>query len=138
MKKKQSIYRVLDANYNRVREGLRVCEDISRFFLENDVLAAAYKTIRHKVTKLILLMPAAYRSIVLTRDSENDCGKTSFMPGGKKSSVQDVFLRNIKRAEEATRVIEEFTKMLDEKIAFQFQKLRFSIYDLEKKTITKL
>ncbi|MFC1809318.1 thiamine-phosphate pyrophosphorylase [Candidatus Omnitrophota bacterium] len=136
--KKSSGYRVLDANYNRLREALRVCEDVNRFVLSSNALAISCKRLRHRVTKLILSMPITYREIVSTRDSENDCGRRSFMMDKKKEHIRDVFIRNVKRAEEATRVIEEFTKLIDVKIAFQFQKIRFGIYDLEKKTIAKL
>jgi thiamine-phosphate pyrophosphorylase len=138
MKSTKAIYRVLDANYNRLREALRVCEDVSRFVIASNVLAQTYKRLRHRVTRLVLKMPLAYRGVVLSRDSENDCGRTSFIRGVQKSSIMDVFLRNVKRAEEATRVIEEFTKLLDERLAFEFQKVRFNIYDLEKETIAKL
>jgi thiamine-phosphate pyrophosphorylase len=138
MKSTKAIYRVLDANYNRLREALRVCEDVSRFVITSNALAQTYKRLRHRVTALVLKMPLAYRGVVASRDSENDCGRTSFLRGRKQGSVADVFLRNIKRAEEATRVIEEFTKLIDERLAFEFQKVRFSVYDLEKKTIAKL
>ncbi len=137
MKVHKGVYRVLDANYNRLREALRVCEDIARFILDIPTTAQAYKRLRHQVTRHVLKMPLSYHGIVRSRDSENDCGRTSFVYGGKNCSVLDVFLRNTKRAEEATRVIEEFTKLIDERLAFCFQKIRFTIYDLEKKTITK-
>ena len=93
---------------------------------------------RHSVTKHVLSLPAAYSTIVASRDSENDCGRRSFIVSNNESSVKEVFIRNIKRAEEATRVIEEFSKLIDHNIACQFQKIRFTIYDLEKKTIAKL
>ena len=32
---KQDLLRIIDANLNRSREGLRVCEEISRFVLED-------------------------------------------------------------------------------------------------------
>ena len=138
MRRVQLLYRILDANFNRAREGLRVCEEVSRFVLDDTKLASSFKRLRHSVTKHVLSLPASYSTIVASRDSENDCGRRSFVAGKKKSSVKEVFIRNIKRAEEATRVIEEFSKLIDQKVAAQFQKIRFTIYDLEKKTIAKL
>jgi len=138
MRQARPLYRILDANFNRAREALRVCEEVSRFVLSNAPLAASFKRLRHAVTKHLLALPASYRTIVASRDSEGDCGRRSFIVDKKKSSVKEVFIRNVKRAEEATRVIEEFSKLIDHNIAYQFQKIRFSIYDLEKKTIAKL
>ena len=134
----QKIFRVLDVNFNRTSEALRVCEDVARFIIDDARIAASYKALRHKIAKNILALPVHYRAIVLARDSETDCGRNSFLIDKEKESVVDVFVKNIKRAGEAIRVIEEFTKLIDKKGAFQFQKIRFAVYVLEKKTIKKL
>ena len=48
------LLRIIDANLNRAREGLRVCEDISRFALGDKTATRALKSIRHGATDLIL------------------------------------------------------------------------------------
>ncbi|HQQ88513.1 MAG TPA: hypothetical protein PLA72_10985, partial [Smithellaceae bacterium] len=47
------IRRVLDANFNRVKEGLRVCEDVCRFVYDDRRLARVFKETRHTVTALM-------------------------------------------------------------------------------------
>ena len=49
-----NLLRIIDANLNRAREGLRVCEDIARFSLQNKGAAKTLKTIRHGATNLVL------------------------------------------------------------------------------------
>ena len=40
--------RIIDANLNRMGEGLRVLEDAARFLLNNAVLSEELKTLRHE------------------------------------------------------------------------------------------
>ncbi|MBC22660.1 MAG: thiamine phosphate synthase, partial [Phycisphaerae bacterium] len=47
----QPLMRVIDANANRAREGLRVLEDAARFCLEDVQLTTQAKTLRHRVTE---------------------------------------------------------------------------------------
>ena len=46
-------YRVIDANINRAKEGLRVVEDICRFILDNEQLTDKIKHNRHILTQAI-------------------------------------------------------------------------------------
>ena len=41
--------RLLDANLNRIGEGLRLLEDISRFIINDASLSAALKSMRHEI-----------------------------------------------------------------------------------------
>jgi len=43
----KSIYRIIDANFNRGREGLRVIEEYCRFYLNNSQLSGRAKQLRH-------------------------------------------------------------------------------------------
>ena len=42
-----STLRILDANFNRAREALRVVEDYARFHLNDDSLSGELKQLRH-------------------------------------------------------------------------------------------
>lgn len=131
---KAKIYRVLDANHNRGKEALRVCEDVARFVLDHKGLAGRFKQIRHEVTKALLSLPVSYRYLVSVRDAQGDVGRKSHSESRAKQGYELVFARNIRRAEEATRVLEEFSKTLSIKVAKRFQRLRFKLYELEKET----
>ena len=131
------ILRIIDANYNRSKEGLRVCEDICRFSVGNSALARGFRSARHELLKILLALPFPYDKIVSSRDVEGDFGKQT-VSRNKPSGIKDVFLRNIKRSEEACRVLEEFSGLIHPRSTRRFQALRFKIYALEKKALKQI
>lgn len=136
--KKSAIYRIIDANLNRAREGLRVCEDTARFILDNSNLTLRFKRIRHRLTEISKSLPARPTQLIKARNSQDDIGKYLFAPDQKKynkKQVKEIFIANIRRTEEAMRVLEEFSKTIDKEISDNFGKLRFKIYTLEKETL---
>ena len=127
-----SIYRVIDANANRLKEGLRVCEEVSRFILEDNRLSRDLKSIRHQADGFINAL--ACRSVRLhARDSVNDTGRVIHSSHElKRSSVTDLFNANIQRVKESMRVLEEFSKIGNKKCALGFKDLRYRAYEIEK------
>lgn len=134
---KQKIYRIIDANLNRSREGLRVCEDVARFVLEDPSLTSDFKSLRHRITGCIKRYPAMFRKIVSTRDSDTDVGKGKQKLENKRADWRDVCLANMERVKESLRVLEEFSKLIDSKVADQFKRIRFKSYSVEKKLISR-
>lgn len=125
------IYTALDANINRVIEGIRVCEDIFRFSVKN-IISAEFKNLRHQISGLVSVIPSGI--LLKSRDVPNDEQKFfNTVSEMKRESVKDIFRSNIRRAIEASRVIEEFSKSIHPGIAAGFQEIRFSLYDLEKR-----
>ncbi len=131
---KAVILRILDANLNRSREGLRVCEDITRFILNSSHLTSQFRSIRHSIVEASKALPIEPAQLLKARDSDRDVGKTFGLIAEKKD-WQDVFRANIQRAKEAIRVLEEFSTIINRKSASSFQKIRFRLYSLEKKVI---
>lgn len=127
----------MDANYNRAKEALRVCEDILRFFLNHKVLASRCKRLRHRLTRIFLTLPVPYAKIVQSRDSRKDVGREDRMADRKRPRPADLFVGNVKRAEEATRVLEEMSRALFPRKTTSFERLRFSLYELEKEALKK-
>jgi thiamine-phosphate pyrophosphorylase len=135
---KNKLLRIIDANLNRTREGLRVCEDIIRFAIRNNGTAKSLKAIRHTATDLILKSnKLSLVKLVLKRDVEND--KTKFMDFklNRNADISDIFMSNIERVKESLRVLEECFKLLDKKISRGYRKLRFDTYDVEKRIVKK-
>ena len=60
------LHRVVDANINRLKEGIRVCEDINRFIFSNREIATELKTVRHLATL------ENYPLFLKSRDIQND------------------------------------------------------------------
>jgi len=133
---KPSYLRIIDANLNRSREGLRVCEDIARFVISDRRITKAFKLLRHKLTKLSEKLSISCHPIY-ARDSRADVGKETLENEGVRKGILDVFSANIKRVEESFRVLEEVTKLTDAKLADEFKKIRFKLYDIEKRAVIK-
>lgn len=133
MADKKCIYRILDANFNRAKEGLRVCEEIARFALNDKKLTLLLRQLRYQVSGVVKKLPVSYAELLSQRNTKGDLGK-KFYPKreGERVNYKNIFLINIQRVKEALRVLEEFTAFLDKKTPPKFQNLRFKVYNLEK------
>jgi len=132
------VLRILDANFNRCREGLRVCEEIARFVIEDKALTARLKKTRHSVSDCLNEFPVPLAKLVVSRDVESDVGKApSLLERGRKDGFA-LFAANIERAKEALRVLEESSKLIDGAVSAKFKRLRFKTYAIEKKALPKL
>ncbi|HOM26879.1 MAG TPA: thiamine phosphate synthase, partial [bacterium] len=129
------ILRIIDVNFNRVREGIRVIEESVRFICEDNEILKKIKEIRHKFSKgLLYYFPSdklkSYRFV------ETDIGKTSDIK--QKLNLKGLIETNFFRVEESLRVLEEYSKVLNPDSFSFFHDLRFEVYRLEKKVITRI
>lgn len=133
----ESLLRIIDANYNRAKEAIRVAEDISRFYFRDARLTSRFKRVRHDLTKALLGFKVSYRRLVEVRNSKEDVGRSGLIRDKKHPGWKDLLLSNLKRAEEAARVLEEFSKMGGPRKTSSFQRIRFRLYELEKDCFQK-
>jgi hypothetical protein len=132
------LYRIIDANINRVKEGLRVCEEITRFILDSKSLTGDLKKIRHQIDPLAAVL-RKNPELLAQRNSRKDVGlKIKSRSEFKRRDFADVFQANIQRVKESVRVLEEFSKLEDVKIALGFREIRYDIYEFEKKAAKKI
>ncbi|MFA6384789.1 MAG: hypothetical protein WCY10_05405, partial [Candidatus Omnitrophota bacterium] len=68
------ISRVIDANANRLKEGLRVCEEVARFILNDGRLTRGLKEIRHEADGLLDAL-ISRSDCLFERDSTHDTGR---------------------------------------------------------------
>jgi thiamine-phosphate pyrophosphorylase len=135
------VLRIIDANINRLKEGLRVCEEITRFVFDDNNLTASLKNARHQVDMFI---DRAYprKCLITCRNSRADTGRRLHTAAElKRNNIKDIWGANIQRVKESIRVLEEFTKLQNTVIAKGFKDMRYRIYDIEKqaeKRIKKL
>jgi thiamine-phosphate pyrophosphorylase len=135
---KNKLLQIIDANLNRTREGLRVCEDIARFSLRNKAATEALKTIRHGATNLVLKSKKiSFAELLSGRNTAKDKTKFIDFTDSAKIEISDIFMSNMERAKESLRVLEECFKVIDEKISRGYRKLRFDAYDVEKRIVKK-
>lgn len=130
--KKNIVNRILDANLNRAKEGLRVCEEIARFILSSRYLTREFKKIRHKISAITKTQDFG-ASLIKERYSRLDVGKDIYINELKRKDFRDIFFANIQRSKESIRVLEEFTKLMNKKTAVGFKNIRYGLYDIEKK-----
>jgi thiamine-phosphate pyrophosphorylase len=126
------VLRVLDANLNRAREGLRVLEDTARFVWEDKTLFAELRDLRHTLDKATR---TAYPKLVLARESAEDMGRT--IPEKNKRDWKGLVAANCRRAAEALRVLEEYGKVFSSSHAGRFKALRYRLYTAETRCFKK-
>ena len=136
---KKEIYRIIDANLNRSREGLRVCEDISRFILNSPRITGQLKAVRHEISDIVKASMKSGVKFLECRDSEADVGRCSGTAKEmKRGGYTDIFMANIERVKESLRALEEFFKLIDKKRSSELSTLRFKVYEIEKKAVKSL
>jgi thiamine-phosphate pyrophosphorylase len=124
------LLRTIDANINRFKEGIRVVEDILRYEY-NSPLAKQLKNIRH------ITIPD-YEQFIKFRNSDKDILKHSTKSEQTRTSVKDIIISNLKRAQESARVLEESFKLYDIIISEKFKDARYKLYSLEKEILELL
>ncbi len=134
----KNILRVIDANFNRAKEAIRVCEDISRFIFNSKGLTQSFKAVRHNISENVKLLNIELKNLLAERDILKDVGKKNFSLEFRRKNVADIFFANIQRLKESIRVLEEFSKLMNKKAAVNFKKIRYKIYQFEKEAIKKI
>lgn len=119
-------YRIIDANINRANEGLRCIEEYVRFILNNKSITQELKNIRHEIS---FFFDSSYESLIQSRNTAGDVG-TNIKNITKETNQNDVLRANIKRIEEALRVLSEYGNLPD--------KYRYKIYAIEKEIMENI
>jgi thiamine-phosphate pyrophosphorylase len=129
--------RIIDANLNRIGEGLRLLEDVARFLLDDAILTRQLKVIRHNILELD--WPANWR-LLQHRNSEEDTG-IDLSDAQKKRELPLIVVANARRVQESLRVIEELAKApggIPGLEAERFKQARFDLYAIEQRLLSQL
>lgn len=121
-----NLYRLIDANLNRLREGIRVVEDIQRFIFNNKDISKNLKKLRH------LSRIEDDKLLLTNRDILNDILKSTTKSESGRENLDSVIKANIKRAQESSRVLEESLKIINDTEAEKFKNIRYELYNIEK------
>ena len=137
MDDQKKILRIIDVNLNRLGEGLRFLEEVSRFILDDTALTQQLKNLRHDLVRTDIDLD---RKLLEARDSEGDVGIDLEVPGeSKEKGLPRMVIANSRRAQESLRVLEEMAKLpginLD---SDKFKQARFSLYTIEKELLAKM
>ena len=121
-----AVRRILDANLDRAREGVRIIEEWCRFGLNDSQLAAQCKQMRQEL--------ASWHSPELraARDTPGDPGtELSHPQEERRGSIEQLLQANLSRTEEALRVLEEYGKLYKLGMGAAFKQMRYQVYTLE-------
>lgn len=137
MQDQKKILRIIDVNLNRLGEGLRFLEEVSRFILDDTALTQQLKNLRHDLVRTDIEFD---RRLLEARDSEEDVGIDLEVPGeSKEKGLPRMVVANSRRAQESLRVLEEMAKLpginLD---SDKYKHARFSLYTIEKNLVARL
>ncbi|MHC4605761.1 MAG: thiamine phosphate synthase [Planctomycetota bacterium] len=126
--------RILDANLNRAREGLRVLEDVARFAFDDTREVSFLKGLRHRLDR-------ASRPVLMefldARDSGRDVGRGRDVPTAKGRALDEIVAANARRAQEALRSIEEAARGAVPRLAAEAHSVRYECYGIEKRLVPR-
>ncbi|MBI4602258.1 MAG: thiamine phosphate synthase [Planctomycetes bacterium] len=130
-RERSSTLRILDANLNRAVEALRVAEEVCRLHWSSEGLAADLKALRHEVFAILSAGGIDRPSLLARRDIEGDVGRETASPGSGRDPA-DMAFRNLGRAKEALRVLEEACRLLAPDAAPKLLEARYRLYAIER------
>ncbi len=122
----RALLRILDANLDRAREGMRIIEEWCRFGLNDQPTTARLKHLRQSVARWHTL------DIRAARDTPGDLGTALTHPQeATRSSLAEVLQVNLARSQEALRVLEEYGKLYSLEMAAACKQMRYQLYTLD-------
>lgn len=131
--------RLIDANIDRLGEGLRVLEDVARFLLNDAALCRRLKTLRHKLVRDVQPLE---QELLSARRVAEDVGAPAKLPAGTEhQDLVALVTANSRRVQESIRVLEEFARLSSAPIGAKpakLQRFRFEAYELEQELVSKL
>ncbi|HEY9696189.1 MAG TPA: thiamine phosphate synthase [Trichocoleus sp.] len=121
-----AIYRILDANLDRAREGLRTIEEWCRFGLNHSQFTEECKQLRQQIAQW------HSEAIRIARDTSNDLGTAlTHSQEEQRSNIAHLLRANFCRTQEALRVLEEYGKIESSEMGAAFKQMRYRVYELE-------
>jgi thiamine-phosphate pyrophosphorylase len=121
-----AVWRILDANFDRAREGLRIIEEWCRFALDLPVMANECKQMRQELGSWHT------PEIRSARDTARDVGTTLSHPREEqRTSIAQLLQANFCRIQEALRVLEEYSKLYSPSMSGGCKQMRYRVYTLE-------
>jgi len=129
--------RIIDANINRIGEGLRVLEEFARLALNDVTLTARLKDLRHTILHVDADLQ---RRLIGARDAAGDVGAGLTAAGDeKRHDPSETIIANARRVQESLRVLEEIAKEPDAGLEYRiYEKARFELYSIEKELLSKV
>ncbi|PZO22336.1 MAG: thiamine phosphate synthase [Leptolyngbya foveolarum] len=121
-----AVLRILDANLDRAREGIRTIEEWCRFGLNDEDSTAQLKHLRQVL--------ASWHSsqIRAARDTPGDLGTAlTHSREAVRPSLTALLQANFARVQEALRVLEEYGKLYNLEMSAACKQMRYQLYTID-------
>ena len=131
------ILRIIDANSDRISEGLRFLEEIARFILCDPFLSNQLKNLRHNLIETTTRIGI---ELLSGRNSVTDVG-ANMQISMPLQNITSLAMANAKRVEQGLRVLEEIAKLPEARPILNskyYQKTRFTMYEIERRLLSAL
>ena len=133
LSERRALLRILDANLDRAREGMRILEEWCRFGLNDEATTARFKHLRQSVAQWHT------PDIRLARDTPGDLGTGLTHPQeAHRASLTNVLQANSARVQEALRVLEEYGKLYSADMSAACKQMRYELYTLDSQILDSL
>jgi thiamine-phosphate pyrophosphorylase len=130
----RAVYRIIDANFNRAREAIRVIEEFCRFGLNSSSLTGRAKKLRHELSAAVGKLDVS--QLIASRDTLGDVGvRTTVENQLVRGDLHDCFTAACKRLPEALRALAEMIQTINPTEARKIESLRYAAYTLEKDVV---
>ena len=127
----RAVCRIVDANFNRAREAVRVVEEFCRFALNSTALTNRAKQLRHELSGVIGKLDTD--RLITSRDTPGDVGVAQVVEKQMaRGDLRDCLTAGCKRLTEALRALAEVIRIESQPLAEAIEKLRYDAYTLEK------
>ena len=123
--------RIIDVNLNRVKEGLRVVEDLLRFYYSKPQQTSSIKLIRGKFGEIARYLEEQYQINIYRNISKDQSKYLNTVEEFNKPNNKSILVASFKRAQESIRVLEEIFKIDEVELSKKVKELRFELYDIE-------
>ncbi len=121
-----AVWRILDANFDRAREGLRIVEEWCRFALDDAAMANECKQMRQELGQWHT------PEIRSARNTASDVGTALSHPREeRRTGIEQLLQANLCRVQEALRVLEEYGKLHSSSLSSACKQMRYRTYTLE-------
>jgi thiamine-phosphate pyrophosphorylase len=126
------LFRILDANLDRAREGLRVVEEWCRFGLDDAELVSRCKQLRQALGHW------HQNEFRLARDTPGDVGtELTHADEQQRADIPAVLQANLCRVQEALRALEEYGKIYTPAMGVACKQMRYEVYALESQLLSQ-
>lgn len=125
-----AVLRILDANLDRAREGIRTIEEWCRFGLNDEASTAQLKHLRQVL--------ASWHSsqIRASRDTPGDLGTgLTHAKEAVRTSLLALLQANFARVQEALRVLEEYGKLYNLEMSAACKQMRYQLYTIDSQVL---